>query len=76
VFWGYSAKIDWHYRRVHRDHGPDALSIFKDLTKRLILLSWADERAKSFGRLKAIEPKVNVISKLNWPGNPANMNHL
>jgi hypothetical protein len=32
--------------------------------------------AKTFGRLKAIEPKVNVIPKLNRPGNSANMNHL
>jgi hypothetical protein len=29
--------------------------------------------AKTFGRLKAIEPKVNVIPKLNRPGNPANL---
>jgi hypothetical protein len=29
--------------------------------------------AKTFGRLKTIEPKLNVIPKLNYPGNPANL---
>jgi hypothetical protein len=32
--------------------------------------------AKTFGRLKAIESKVNVIPKLNWPANLYQINFL